>query len=358
MGGPPPGPGFGWGQNGFPPPRKKSKAVWIILPVALVGIVVVGFVVLSSVLKHNSNDYSQPETTSPDSPAATPSSEAPTYDPTTAQTTTQVTTQAPPPATRTTRTTQPPPTRTTPAAPSDNAIVTKNRIYKTGVMKTVNCREPSARPTTVANARKYYVGILNCLLRAWPRQVQAAGGRFVAPNLVAFAGHATSPCSGNLPSSFYCPSNRTIYMDAGTDVAFWRQYSNVKYQTDWKRMHMADTTAHEFGHHVQAMVGILQAQQNLAYSASPTKALEISRRKELQASCFGNVFLGANRSSLGITGDLKFQLTYLHSHQGDEYGTQPDHGSRLVLPIWTNAAYASRSPASCNTFTASAYLVR
>ena len=354
---PPQGPGFGFGSNGFPPPRKKSKAPYIVIPIALLGLAVVGLLTVSTILKHNRDDqYTQPEPTYTTSAAPTPgtSTTAPTV-PTVPATRT---TQPKPVPTRTT--TQPKPTQTTAPQPSDNTIVTKNRIYKTGVMKTVNCREPASRPTSLPNARKYYAGVLTCLLRAWPRQVTAAGGRFTAPTLLVFTGYAESPCGGGGGGgiSFYCSTNRTIYMDAGTDVQFWQQYSKVSYQNHWKRMTMADTVAHEFGHHVQYMTGILTAQLNLQYESSQTKALEISRRKELQASCFGNVFLGANKSSFRITGDMKYQLDYLHSHQGDEYGTQPDHGSREVLPLWTTPAFKSRSPASCNTFIAAARLVR
>ncbi|WP_427885715.1 neutral zinc metallopeptidase [Kribbella sp. GL6] len=345
--GPPPGPGFGFSPQ--PPKKKRSKAPFIVVPLVLL-FGAVGLFVVSSILKHNGDDtYTQPE---PTTSSAYPTEPATTSAP--------ATTHPTQPARTTTTTTQPSATRTTVAPPSDNVMVTKNRVYKSGVMKSVSCREPGYRPTSLTNARKYYAAVLVCLNRAWPRQVQYAGGRFRPPSLMIFAGSATSPCGGGSGAgiSFYCPTNQTIYMEAGTDVTFWGKNGNISYQSDWVRMKMADTVAHEFGHHVQNMVGILTASWNLRYASSNTKALEISRRTELQASCFGNVFLGANRSTFGITGDKKYQLQWLHSHQGDEYGVQPDHGSRAVYPLWTNAGWTSRSPASCNTFVAPASYVR
>lgn len=345
--GPPQGPGFGFSP---PPPRKKSKAPFIVVPLVLL-FGAVGLFVVSSILKHNGDDTTtQPEPAT----SAYPTEPATTSAPATTRPT------QPARTTTTTRTTQPTQTHTTAAPPSDNVMVTKNRIYKAGVMKSVNCREPGSRPTSLTNARKYYATVLICLDRFWPGQVKAAGGRFRPPNLMIFSGSATSPCGGGVGAgiSFYCPTNQMIYMEAGSDVTFWRKNGNVSYQSDWVRMKMADTVAHEFGHHVQNMVGILTASWNLRYASSQTKALEISRRTELQASCFGNVFLGANRSSFGISGDKRYQLQWLHSHQGDEYGVQPDHGSRAVYPIWTNAGWTSRSPSSCNTFTAPASYVR
>ena len=345
---PPQGPGFGWGSNGFPPPKKKSKAGWIILPIAIVGLAVVGFAVISSVLKHNDSDYAQPQ---PTSTATDGPTEEPTY----------IATTKAPTAPATTRTTQPQPTKTTPPTPSDTDIVAKNRIYKTGVQKTVNCRESGARANGATNARKYYNAVLACLVKAWPKQVALAGGRFVPPHLVGFAGTAQSPCGGSSPSSFYCSSNRTIYMDVNSDMKWYQLYLSYPNRTQamaWLRAEMTDTVAHEFGHHVQNMTGILAATDNLQYEFSGDKSLEMSRRLEIQATCFGNVFMGANKSSYGMTGLLKSQLDYLHSHQGDEYMTQPDHGSREIIPRWANAGFVTRNPSACNTYTAPPKYVR
>ena len=143
---PPQGPGFGWGSNGFPPPKKKSKAGWIIVPIVVIGLGLLGVTFLSNVVKHNS-DYTQPE------PVST-ATEAPTYAPT----------RATAPATRHTTAPQPTKTATTAPEPSDSDLVTKNRIYKTGVQNTVNCRESGARANSATNARKYYNSILACLV--------------------------------------------------------------------------------------------------------------------------------------------------------------------------------------------------
>jgi uncharacterized protein len=351
--GPPPGPGFGWGSNGFPPPPKKSKAPWIIIPIAVIGLALLGSVVLSSILKHNGSDYAQPEPTSTEEPTSFPASEEPSTVPTNAP--------PKPTASATTRRTEPQPTKTTPPPPSNTDIVAKNRIYKSGVQKSVSCKESGARANSATNARKYYNTVLACLVRAWPKQVALAGGRFGAPHLVAFSGTAVTPCGGNSPSSFYCPTNRTIYMDTNGDLKEYQLYATYPNRTQamaFLRAQMTDTVAHEFGHHIQEMTGILDATWRIRYEFSGDKSLEMSRRLEIQATCFGNVFMGANKSSYGMTGLLKSQLDYLHSHQGDEYMTRRDHGSRAIIPRWANAGFVTRSPGSCNTYTASPKYVR
>jgi predicted metalloprotease len=261
-----------------------------------------------------------------------------------------VTTKAPPPPTRT-KTTPPPPPK-----PSDNDLVTKNRLYKTGAQKTVNCREPGVKPNSVQNARKYYTAILGCLERAWPRQVVAAGGRFRAPKLLVYSGPISSPCSGGTGTGyFYCPVNETIYMDGGTDAKDW---VTAGYGPTFTRADSTDTIAHEFGHHVQYMTGILSALDNLRYESDNTKSLELSRRLELQASCFGHTFLSANKRSYPISGALKQNLAFLNSHQGDDYNPLRirDHGSRFSYARWTKAGDA-RGVAGCNTFVAPAKYV-
>jgi predicted metalloprotease len=108
--------------------------------------------------------------------------------------------------------------------------------------------------------------------------------------------------------------------------------------------------SHEHGHHLQQLLSI-----PTSYQEEPvTKAeLEESRRHELQASCFGFAFLGANRTALGLSGYLEFVLEDL-AETGDEPGEPRDHGSAQNSLAWSRAAFASKSPASCNTFSAPA----
>ena len=114
--------------------------------------------------------------------------------------------------------------------------------------------------------------------------------------MVSWVGAANSPCGNSDRSlSFYCPSNHMIYMDVADDVAYWKRNPH------FTRALATHTVAHEYGHGLQQMTGILPAFYRFRYAA-PTEAarLLVNRRMELQASCLGNVFLGANRNSYPI----------------------------------------------------------
>jgi predicted metalloprotease len=317
---------------------------------------VVGLWITGVVMKNNKHDnyVSQPTYTPTYQPSYDPTSPGPTEQPTSAPT---APTTAPKP-------TAPAPTKTTPPPaprPSDTDIVAKNAFYKSGVQRTVNCKEPAARANSGANARKYYVGVLACLNKAWPRNLALAKQNFRAPNLVSFTGPIQTPCSGGAPSSFYCSVNQTIYMDAKGDIDDFKKYSTFNNRSEalaYLRAGMVDTVAHEYGHHLQNLTGILSASDNLQYERTGDAALQMSRKLEIQATCFGNVFMGANKGSYKFSGLLMSQLTFLHSHQGDEYGTRRDHGSRAIIPRWANAGFNARNPNVCNTYVAPAALVR
>ncbi|TDD46009.1 hypothetical protein E1263_37450 [Kribbella antibiotica] len=352
-GGPPQGgPGFGFGGGGYPPPKKKrSKAPFIVVPAVLLFAGVVSLYLFALHAKQERrNSYSSPQPTysSTYSPSSDPSDE-PSYNPTGTRPTSAQPTQA--------RPTQPSPTKKVPPQPSDKDLTARNKLYKSGVQASVNCREPKARPSGMPGARQYYAGVVACLNRAWPAQVRKSGVAFQAPKVMAFWGSVNTPCSGNAPSSFYCSANHTIYMDAKTDIEHYRKYPQA-YQRVYRRANMADTVAHEYGHHIQALTGILAAQNRIRYESSYATSLEMSRRKEIQATCFGHVFLGANRRTYPVAGMFKQQLDWLSANSGDEYGPVRDHGSKAIQPYWANRGFKSRNPALCNTFVAGPQFVR
>jgi predicted metalloprotease len=362
-----PGPGqpqFGWGAPpGGPRPPKKGRG-GLIAVFVLLGVLVVGVVALKTVaytLKHNDDpSYAEPTTTtsySPtneptEAPSAGPTSTAPTVQPTT----TRPTTQAPRPTTSrstTTATSKP----TTNPGPTDSDLVVRNRLYKAGAMASVGCKESKARPSTVAGARANYKNLWLCLNRAWAPLVTKAGGRFRAPSVQIFSGTITTPCGTHSDTGppFFCGTTDTIYMNLTEDIGNYNRYPQ-SYQKVWARMWMLHQFAHEYGHHIQNNMGILQAYARIRYER-PTYAMELqdSRRLELQASCFSDIFIGANRRSYPVTGQSLFQWRWLIGHVTD-YAN--DHGDANNHQYWATRGWNARNPSACNTFVAPAAKVQ
>lgn len=228
----------------------------------------------------------------------------------------------------------------------------QNKLYTTGKLPSVNCKEPAIKPNSQSNILKYYKALLPCLNRAWEPVVKEAGYDFVPPKVELQSTQvAPTTCTGAAETAYYCPADHTIAIDWQDDLAEYKE--NPLDARIW----MMDTMAHEYGHHVQKLTHILTAAwSRRGWTTKEPEKLEWSRRTELQATCLGAVFLGANKKSLGLSGKKLDIWEWQTQHSGDEYNPKKirDHGSRKNQWLWGNAAFKSTNPASCNTFAAPA----
>jgi predicted metalloprotease len=338
----PPGqqpPGWGYDDDdddwGSPPGKRKRGAG------PIVAFVVVGALVIAGVgglgwyfMRQSNSSLADPLTSTSATNSATPR-ETPTNDKSTSPSPTQSTTDTP-----------------LPTGKSREQILKQNKLYTAGALASVSCQESGTMPSSRAGVETYYKSIIACLNRSWPAVVEKAGYEFRAPKLVLWSGSVDTPC-GDYVRAFYCPTNETIYMKWDDDVNQYNKYPE-EYQKVYARMFASFQTAHEYGHHVQNLVGIFDAYATDRQNAGNNDAeLELSRRLELQASCFGSVFWGANQPSYPITGEARRQWMFLVDHYGDEYGGGiRDHGGRVNHGIWSKAGFRTESPSSCNTWSA------
>lgn len=379
--GAPPQSGYGWGPQfgppGMPPgppgwqrpPRpSKRRNTGLLVSLGMLGVLgVVALVTVIGVALNNKGGGDDPTTSQPNwTPTATPTPPPePTYYPTSTQSTepppatVQPTTTRPTPTRPTTRPTTPPPNR-----PNDRQIVTKDGFYYIGLLPGSNCRESRGRQTAIGPAAVYIGTLKKCLDRNWAAPVRRGRDTFRAPSLVVMNGTVgMTPCGGGSAfRSFYCSTNQTIYMDALSGIRQYNKaatWSNASQVRMYVRMATSQTMAHEYGHHLQEISGILPAYYNLKYELTSYDAkLELSRRKELQASCFGAVFMGANRNTYPVTGAARREWNWLVIHSGDEYDTERTHGSRIVHSYWSQRGFNSRNTNLCNTFISGSSLVR
>lgn len=356
----PPGPnqqlphGLGWGQQppgGPRPPKKRNPAVVALVVLGVVGVGVVALAAVMAGALQDATKVSQPAPTASYSPTGAPTRQ-PSVGPSQ-----RVTTSVPTTVPTITRPTAPRTTTRTNPTQTAAATVTRNKLYAAGTMASVGCRESNARPSAAPGARANYTQLRSCLNRAWPAIVGRAGYTFRPPTVVSFSGRVTTPCGTGYDTAppFYCGTNETIYMNLREDVGNYNRYNHVPGRV-WARMWMLHQFAHEYGHHVQGLTGILAANWDMRYSApTRTAALEMSRRLELQASCFSDVFIGANRRTYPITGQSLRQWEWLIGNVTDRAN---DHGDAANHKFWARRGYNSRNPGSCNTFTASPARVR
>jgi len=233
----------------------------------------------------------------------------------------------------------------------NEAPLTDNALYRAGRVPAVGCRLPTARLASSVAVAAYARGMLSCLNRSWNSALTRAGFYFTAPAFTVYKGKASSPCEGSDDVvAFYCSMDHKIYLN-------WADYSSKRRdEQPYVQGALMDVMAHEYGHHVQELVGIGAFYDDRYDQETGDVQLEDSRRMELQASCFGAAFLGADKHALDLVGERLFGLQD-EQYSGDEPGDERDHGSAASNQFWTSSAFESGSPRSCNTWKAAATLV-
>ena len=116
----------------------------------------------------------------------------------------------------------------------------------------------------------------------WSKQLPAETGKqYQAPTLVLFSGATQSGC-GTAQSAmgpFYCPLDRKLYLDTAFFADMQRKLGGGG---DFA---YAYVIAHEVGHHVQNLIGLLPKVQAAQRDSDKATANDLSVRIELMADC-------------------------------------------------------------------------
>jgi predicted metalloprotease len=249
------------------------------------------------------------------------------------------------------------PTKSEPTSePVPDPVVEKqNKLYANGKLASVKCKEPAFRPTSKENVRSYYEVLLKCMNKSWKPVVEKAGFEFHEPQLIIFDEGQETACGVQNEVAQYCDS------DEGSVTMPWQDLVE-SYPKDraLARIDEEDALGFVDGLHIQKLIGIFDAAANLS-DAAPNEAarLEHRRRQALQATCFAGVFLGAEKASFPIQGELLKEWQWRAKHDGDEYNKDKvrDHGSRKSTELWRTRGFNTADPGSCNTFVAAANTV-
>ncbi|MGM1058867.1 neutral zinc metallopeptidase [Saccharothrix sp. Mg75] len=198
----------------------------------------------------------------------------------------------------------------------------------------------------------YYEAGVRCLDEAWRPVLEQANLPFDPPALDTSPDLAEGPC-GAAPAqseavAYYCGRNRTIYMPT--------QRLRDNGGGERPSSHLA-TLAHEYGHHVQALSGILRAADGKIVDAGEETpaGLEMSRRIELQANCFAGLFLGAASAAIGP--GLAAEAAEDFGYAVEESPEKNAHGNPDNQAEWASDGFSSGTTASCNTYAAPAAAV-
>jgi predicted metalloprotease len=182
--------------------------------------------------------------------------------------------------------------------------------------------------------------------RTWIELFEGGNREYRQPTLVLFTQGTASACGGASASvgPHYCPADEKVYID----LAFFGDLSDrFGAPGDFAQAYVI---AHEVGHHVQNVLGVMNRVENR----------EDSIRLELQADCLAGVWANtAERRNLLDPGDVQEGLDAAAAVGDDRI--QQKSGGRIDPESWTHGSSEQRmkwftrgmrngDPAACDTF--------
>lgn len=214
--------------------------------------------------------------------------------------------------------------------------------------------EPTAEEDELA---KFSSQILAGTEDVWTKEFRKMGRTYEPPRLVLFTNSVQSGCGGATSSSgpFYCSADQCVYID----LSFFSQMrQQLGADGDFA---YAYVIAHEVGHHVQYLLGILDEAHQQMSRVSQKESNRISVRLELQADFFAGVWAHHDNKMFNSLedGDIEEGLN-VASKIGDDYlqkkaqgYTVPDafnHGTSAQRVRWLKKGLASGNINDGDTF--------
>ncbi len=210
--------------------------------------------------------------------------------------------------------------------------------------------------TTSSDEMKQFVGVVLAETEnVWHGIFQQEGREYPEPKLVLFSRSIRSACgqASSATGPFYCPGDSKVYLDTSFFQTLSRQFDA---SGDFANAYVI---AHEVGHHVQNVIGVLPRFNQLRRSLSKAEANQMSIRVELQADCFAGIWAHfTDQKGLLEKGDLEEALNAATQigddaiqkrTQGYVVPESFNHGTSEQRKAWFYRGFETGKLGECNT---------
>jgi uncharacterized protein len=192
----------------------------------------------------------------------------------------------------------------------------------------------------------------------WTKIFEENNLEFEAPKLVLFSGQVQTACGGASSASgpFYCPADKVIYMD----MSFFEEL-RTKFGAEGGDFAVAYVLAHEFGHHIQTILGTSEKMRQAQEGKSEAEANKLSVALELQADFYAGLWTHYNEKQNAMLepGDIEEALSAANAVGDDAIQKKmqgqvvPDsftHGTSEQRMYWFNRGFESGDINKGDTF--------
>ena len=214
----------------------------------------------------------------------------------------------------------------------------------------------SAQSGASDQMRDFVATVLADTEDTWTAILKSEGKSYPKPTLTLFSGSVQSACgeASAATGPFYCPGDQNVYID----LDFYNELrTRFGAPGDFAEAYVL---AHEVGHHVQNVLGILPAVHAKEAQLGQAAANALSVRTELQADCFAGIWANhTEKEGILDAGDIDEALKAAAAVGDDALQQQaqgyvvPDsftHGTSEQRASWFRRGYEKGAIDACDTF--------
>jgi predicted metalloprotease len=205
----------------------------------------------------------------------------------------------------------------------------------------------------LTDVQHWSLKVLGSTERTWGKIFQQSGQQYEPTILVFYSQNGTSGCGAaqSAMGPFYCPTDKKVYLDTSFFDELKQRFGAPG---DFAQAYVI---AHEVGHHIQDLTGVLGKANSQQQKLNSNQANAVQVKIELQADCYAGVW--GRATGLMEAGDIEEGMKAAQAIGDDtlqrDAGRTPmpdsfTHGTSEQRMRWLKKGLDTGNPDACDTF--------